>query len=325
MNSSISDHFELLSPIIGYYLIPAISTFGFFFNIFCIAVLSNKKLKHRIYTFLICNCYIDLMICTLGIGFQNACLDCSRRYTYSLLCYYTFIRFSLRIFIFMSALSGIYLNINRYYQISNTVNYWTRMKLQLYVPLISFLSIFLHIPRICLIQFESLDNDWYRYGFSRTKIARVCLIVEFIWAEFIPMLLMPVGSILLVIKYKERMRFKNTYVVQSDNNKKQNKSRFSKSERHFTLAVVCLNFIFFIIRLVNMTKIILFTVATFSDDSLTFGLGEDLLNSLRIIPSLLFISSSSLSIICYIAVDKNFKKVIKSYLCRCQKVWGDFF
>ncbi len=210
MNSSISYHAELLSPIIGYYLIPAISTFGFFFNIFCITVLSNKKLKHRIYTFLICNSSIDLMICTLGIGFQNACLECSRRFTYSCLCYYTFIRFSLRIFIFMSALSGIYLNVNRYYQISNTVNYWTRMKLQLYIPLIFFLSIFFHIPRISLIHFENLGNDSYRFGFSQTKIARVFLIVEFVWVEFIPMLLMPVASILLVIKYKDRMKFKKS-------------------------------------------------------------------------------------------------------------------
>ena len=75
----VNESIEWYNSIFGYYFIPTISACGFLINLISLFRLNKYFNDNKIYGYLRCKFTIDMVICILVIGFQNAaCTYCTK-------------------------------------------------------------------------------------------------------------------------------------------------------------------------------------------------------------------------------------------------------
>ena len=151
-----SDHFfykqlNQASNIIGYYAITMVASVGFLINAIGVKLLSNPNLlkKHKFYKYILTKTVCDMLVCLTGIGYlNNTCLECTEvQQNFLGIVFYRFYSLAMiRVTLFSSAWSEVYLNYNRYSTLVGKRNFLTDVSLKYYVPVVFGIPILLSIP-----------------------------------------------------------------------------------------------------------------------------------------------------------------------------------
>jgi hypothetical protein len=133
------------------YIIRAASSAGLLLNLTCLLLIAknSKTFKSSYYRYLSCKIFFDACMCLLGLTFHSCYQpSCLQRQTFLAIFYRLYIAGlvfrSLRIGAYVSE---IYLNLNRFYAISNVHNLCTSSNMTLY----SMLVVLALLPWICIM------------------------------------------------------------------------------------------------------------------------------------------------------------------------------
>jgi len=301
--------------IIGIYLIPTISLLGLLLNSFLAYMLCDKRLKSRCYKYILCKAVIDLLISIFGIasGPGNClCPTCNEVDTYWLIFYRIYlVAVPIRILFLTSALSEIYISLNRRYTLENIKNVFTTMSLRMYILIILLAPCLLAVPFFCLTYIDKAHHG--PVGYSIQTVSKLYFGLYWLFNSLLDTV-MPTGMLIaanvqVMAKYRERMEIKRRTVVRLDGER-----AFKRSERRFTLVVIVNSGLLAGVRSLDLVTGVMVKLQLTGN---VLGIHDSSLCILEVflmVTNLLLFATAGFSAFIYIAIDKNLKRLLMTYL-----------
>ena len=309
-----------IADAIGYYLITIVSLLGFCLNLLSIKLLAAISVKHKFYKYLLCKSIWDALICLLGVGYLNSnCAVCNENNinTYWTLFYKVYvIRISLRILVSTSTLCEILLTFNRALSFStkrNLLNHWS-IKCHMLCCLMVPFSV--GVPVIFSFQLKPLNQThmfyWTLTSFGETRFFQCYTLVLLIVEYFIPICLLLILNLIILSKYKRRMRAKLSLSIVAT-------QVIRKSEIRFTKIILIVTGVFVISRALDMMGS-LFSRLEYILIINYIVLDKALINLMRQITYLVVLLQYTVNIFIYVSIDPNLLELLNDYCSKLRQV-----
>lgn len=160
---------RLYSDIIGYYIIPTVSSGGFILNVLSLFILCHRKLKNKFYRYLFCKSFCDSLVCLVGISFLNTtCTICHENFfnSYGMLLYRVFIIVCSRSLFAASTLAEIYLSLDRLSNLTNKKYWFTNIRAKYLLLVLLIVPALFTIPFFNLFTIKHSANETYAISFA---------------------------------------------------------------------------------------------------------------------------------------------------------------
>ena len=302
---------NLFSYITSYYLISIVSLVGFFLNLASINLLTNKRLKHKFYKYLKCKSICDTAVCLLGIGYLNSncfqCVDGSYG-TFAMLFYKLYIiKFAYRITLLSSALSEIYLNLNRIFSFSNRNNLLNNMPVKYYMTCVVLTPVvFAVIPYLGVEIKRMNESNMYSVSttsFGKTAFFQYYVLLSLALESVLPTLILISINLVVLIKFRQRMNFKINMNIQTT-------SFIKKTEVRFTKMILILTGTFTLTRFLDMISAISYRYVNYFQIKCDED-AKSAINFFRQFTYLLLFLQYVFNIFVYVKVDPNLRRLLK--------------
>ena len=301
-----------ISNIIGYYLICVVSSVGLVFNLFGIKILWNTNLlkKHKFYKYILVKTVCDLLVCLTGIGYlNNTCLQCIevQQNVYGIIIYRFYSIAIIRVALFSSAWSEVYLNYNRYSTLVSQKTWITGISLKYYVPVLFGVPFLLSLPVYFSKSIQPIGSTNLYFmafnSFGRSNIYLSYYLLLFMIELVIPMILLFVLSLLNIMEIKKFVRKK--LVMNSDGIKK-----VKSAEIRFTKVILVLTLAFMLVRLFDLLSGISYRLISIHAINYSPGVYE-IINFVRQTAFLLVYFNCAISIFMFASIDQNVSLLMK--------------
>ena len=300
-----------ISDVIGYYLITIAAFAGFILNLANIKLLAHKSLKHRFYKYLMCKSILDATVCFLGMGYLNNQSIPTFTDNYWLLFYKLYIvKIPLRIEFMVLSLSEIYLTLNRICTFSKTKNRFSNISIKYYMLIIIGFPFSLSIIPYFSLSIRELNQTGVYYwstttfGFSKLFLFYSLLVLFF--ESVIPTILLIAFNLVVLFKYKSRLKFRISLNIQTIENIKKTDHRFTKMIIIVTGVYSVTHFFDMLSAIAN--RLVVYTEFQYSDQTYS------IIFFFRAATYLLLYLQFVLNIFIYISIDPNMRKIFEKHL-----------
>jgi len=304
------------SYIISEYLVPIVSAFGIILNLILVIMLLDKNLKSRCYKYILCKTLIDLFISIFGMisGMSSflcfTCNEVTASYWLSFAKIYL-VAVPLRILFLASALSEIYLSLNRYYDLDNIKNFFTTLSFHVYILIIFTLPIILCVPTFFLTYIDKAYHG--PHGFTIHTVSKLYFgiywLLNSIFETILPTVILIIINALVIVKYKYRMEIKRRTVIRLDG-----KDAFKRSERLFTLVVILNSGLLACVRSVDLVTGVIFKLQLTGNVLRLNWASVCVFEVFFETTYLLLFSTVAFNTVIYVVIDKNLKKILRRFL-----------
>jgi len=275
-------------------------------NLFFVILFSHRTLKHKIYDFLWCRQFINLIACLPLAASNGFCFTCD--FNSAWLIYYTWFNgVTIRAFSLASYISDILLISNRYFEIIRKTTFLKRLSktLNLFICFSFSLIIFLPCYSVVFVVKDPLTGVFkFTFNdFGSSVYFKVYLFVLFLLETVVPLFTQSYLNIVSTVKFKHLM------ARHADLTGNQVESR--EAEARFTRMVLLLSAITSLTRLIDLVASALYRTSIISPS--TFDQGT--------LKLLVFSKSCSVIVInltlafdalVYLRMDKNIWRLIRS-------------
>ena len=236
------------------YVIRVAGGIGVLLNALYFKILLDKRLKHKIYDFFLCRVLCSAIVCLFGVGNISKCFTCESDSYWFLIYQYYISGIGIRMALFASLISDIFLILNRYLQMTKRNSpFWK----QISKKLIMFLSLSLPIlgvwPGFIAVEIVKQPNGLYvkkLTNFGLSKAYTYYLVVLFMLETVIPIGTILVLNVLSVVKFRKQTRIHRNLTRQQQND--------NKVENRYTKLVIILTTICIISRFFDMATGLLY-------------------------------------------------------------------
>ncbi len=224
---------------------------GVFVNLFIVIVLTDRKLKHKIYDFFLVRQITNLIACVFVVIYKEHCFGCLKNTAW--IVYYTYhIGIMIRVSILASFVSEILLIFNRYFYIISRQIFLSRISKKLSLFICYTFSFSLALPVFFSISVVEDSSSLTFYSelnsFGSSIYFRIYTFFLILFESFLPLFILFLMNILSVIKFKNLM----THHAEVSGNRRTSR----KAEYRFTKMVLLLTSITFIVRLIDLITMI---------------------------------------------------------------------
>ncbi len=285
------------------YVNRSVGLIGILGNLMFLIILTNKKLKHKIYDFLLVRQITHIIFCVVITMFIDNCFDCQRESTW--FTYYAwFISCTVRTSLLAAFISDIILSLNRYSDINRQRNFLINLSKRKNLLICLFLPLILSIPTYFPIHVDQYQpTGKYRLKFNQVGLSlyfQAYTFVLFLFETIIPLLTFLLLNILSVIKFKRQM------AIHSGFSQHQNRSR--TSENRFTRMVLILSIVTSFVRFIDLTGSF---ISRFSYMSPNISQSQlEILTFLKCLSVLIVNLDLSFDFLIYIKMDVNLWNLI---------------
>ena len=302
---------DSVSKVMGSYVSSIICLIGLVINISLLAHINKHSFRHKMYdTVRVCT-IIDLLICIIGIGYNNSgCTSClnTKLNTQNALFYQWFIiNVSLRGFLIASALAEINLILNRYLIISNIewpfIRNLSKKKMFTIMFLVSFLMFM--VPTYLTIEIVPVEEGFYTWtlsDFGKNKFVPFFFIFQMIFDTVIPILLLVILTVLSVVRFEKFALYKKVTLE---------RSYYTKSNRRFSAIVIVMTCVFILTRSIDMIGIVGVRMMGFGFFKVTQQIHSEI-NFFRMISMVLTFTAHSFNGLLFFAFDKNLNRSVRA-------------
>ena len=227
------------------YVSRVVSGLGIFLNLIFLRLLLNKKLKNSIYNYLWSRSFCNTIVCIFGLAYMDAPVQKVERPLYLLIHELYIIGFTLRIALLASAFTDCLLILNRYFNLSNKKNFWTKISKSYNLLMCYALAICFGLPSYFAIKIVQTNNSsdilyWEASEFGSSLYFRLYVLSLLLVESVIPVFFLLILNIISIRKFRKFMANKTTLTTA------QNKS--VKAEERFTKWILVLTAICLITR-----------------------------------------------------------------------------
>ena len=306
-----------VSNIIGYYAITVVASLGFVLNAVGVKLLSSQNLlkKHNFYKYILTKTICDMVVCLIGISYlNNTCLECVevQQNLYGIVIFRFYSIAFIRVTLFSSAWSEVYLNYNRYSTLVGKKTWLTEISLKYYVPVLFGFPILFSVPfylsrtiqlRSSNVYFMALNN------FGQSTLFIYYYLLLFVIESILPMILLTILSFLNIIEFKKLMQRKLTVTA------KKHSQKIKLTELKFAKVILILTALFMLVRVLDLTSGILYRLISLNAIEYT-PVGYSIINFARQAAYLLEYFNYMICIFVLASVDQNVSILMKITLNR---------
>ncbi len=309
-NSSISqpayNWTVLANSIFITYINRIIGGIGIILNILFVVLLTNKKLKHSIYNFLLIRQFVSLITCFLVTFNNGSCFGCN--YSTLWLAYYSWYNtMFLRNSLLASFITGNLLILNRYFEIIHRKTFLNKLSKKLNLIFSFLISLIICSPSYFAINVLNGSDGNFKIAFNnfgQSPVFQVYIFVVYLFESIIPLV------IFLFLNIASILKFKN--VMNNHANLTRNQIKAIKAEKSFTKMTLIISSFTSVVRLIDLfstlaNRIIIISPSTFSkfSDYILFG---------RSISSLIINLTLALDGLVYLSMDNNIRALIMNFI-----------
>ncbi len=293
--------------ILDNYISKVLGGAGLLVNLFFVVLFSQKNLKHKIYNFLWCRQFTNLIACLPLVASNGFCFRCP--YSSEWLGYYTwFNACTIRACSLASFISDIFLIFYRYFEISKKTTFLKRLSIKLHILICFSFSFIAVLPGYFSVYVVEVENGTYKQTLNVFGVSfyfKLYFLLIFLIEIVIPLFTLLFMNVLSVFK------FKNLMERHSDLTGNQAESK--KAEDRFTKIAIVLSAITSITRLIDLFTSTLNRISIISPN--TFDQGTLELISFSKSLSVTFIDIAfAFDALVYLRMDKNIWRLILSLI-----------
>lgn len=301
-----SQRIELISDIMAYYCISAVSLIGLFINLYMNNLLRSKTLKFSFYKHIRFKTIIDSLICLLGVGcFNYVCLGCQMFASYEKIFYQLVITFSVRIMFMISSFHEIYLITNRYLILKNSKNCIVRLRFIYYIPVLVLVTLCSFVPIYFIIEIKPINEEselfYYKFDLNLNKYFMLYTLFRFFIENIFPFVALTILSVLCTSEYKKRLKIKSRSMIQTIHN-------LRKLENSYTRITIILTVLFILTRFSDFLIGVAYRLTLSRTEN---KLILSIVTLIRQSAYILYFSLHSLNGLLYIQIDQNLKALAK--------------
>lgn len=315
MNSTMIN-FDKTSMILEVYITRPVGSLGILFNLFTLVILSNKKIKNNFYNFLWCRVFWNLCTCILSSVYLNY-LDMTyeRSYLYMFLAWYI-INIPLRITLFCSLFSDIFLIFNRLVVIlQNKKSLIAKLSKKANLVLSCIIPLIFSWPAYFSVRIvKKRSGDFYGWElteFGSTKFLLSYAVIIFLLESIIPVVVLSVLNLISINKFRETLRKRCQIIRRS----RACEKAISVQGRFCRLTVI-LTTICVITRTLDMASGILSRLSTFNIVKFS-QYSRGMIKVFGSSTFLVLILANSFDGILYYIMDRNMWNFLRELVLRC--------
>jgi hypothetical protein len=292
----------------------SIGGIGILVNLFFVIIISHRTLRHKIYDFLWCRQFTNLLTCLSVAASYGFCFGCE--YDSEWLPYYTwYIVIAIRGLLLASFISDILLMSNRYFEVCQKATFLRRLSKKLNLFSCLSFSFIICVPAIFAVYVVKVPlNGKFKLTlniFGSSIYYKLYLFLTFLIDTVIALLTLL--SINIVTVYK----FKNVMDRHADLTGNQTEAR--KAERRFTRMVFLLSAITSVTRIIDMVTSIFNRLLVIAPSAFDQGDVELILFAKSI--TVIFINIAlAFDALVYLRMDKNIWGLILNFTGRNNRV-----
>ncbi len=243
---------EPFNPLIVYdtfvldrYINRAVGCFGILVNLLFVILLSDKKLKHKIYDFFWCRQFTSLIACLPIAASNGNCFDCEQKFEW-LAYFYWFTSLTIRAFSLASFISDIFLISTRYFDMIRKETFLNHLSKKFNIFICLFTVFIISSPAyFAAYAVQTPSKKAYKLKFNDFGLSiyfRFYAFFMFFIGILIPLLIFLFLNIVSIIRFKILM---DTHENLTDSQKKVKvtKYRFIKTVLLLSLITLTTRFI----------------------------------------------------------------------------------
>ncbi len=299
-NISLSYHDQNSWPkeateIINSYVNRTIGAIGIFVNFAFVILLCHKSLNHKVYDFIWCRTFFNLVSCLMAATFFSNCIVCSYESEW-ILYYIWYHHILLRSISLAQFICDILMIYNRYSEIRKKRNCLSKMSKKSNIIICCLYSFIFSLPLIFCIDINLSKNDKYELKFKDyvySTVFRIFYFINFAFEYVIPLGLNIYFNIASVKKFK--------VVMERHGHLTKNKTKARKREISFTKMILILSSITSLCRTIDFVTTSLIRIAFIYSDLIEF---------IRTLGTCFLICSFAFNELIYLKIDTNLLKLV---------------
>ena len=249
--SALFQDLDLIILIIRDYFSRIVSGLGIFLNLIFLVILLSKKLKNSIYSYLWSRSFCNLIVCIFGLVYMDPPDQRLDRPLYLQIHQVIISGFTIRTVLLASAITDCLLILNRYFNLSNRQNFWTKIPIKYNLLMCYSLGTIFILPAyfsIRIVQTTHFSSIfyWITSDFGLSLFLKLYILLIFLVESVIPVFFLLIMNIISIRKFRKVMATLTT---------DQNKS--VKAEKRFTKWILVLTAICLITRSLDLLSTVL--------------------------------------------------------------------
>ncbi len=238
--------------ILNKYIIPVLGGTGLLINGFSLVVLSNRTLKHRMYSFLFCRSFFNMLFCLFEAG--SLYFEIEQENTDSTVLYNFLILINLkRISMMAINISEVFLVINRLFLLAKKRNSFIQMNKRLNLFWCLMLSICIYFPFFFTLKIvkSDINRDLFIVAFTEyglSDILKIYTLLIFLLETIFILLILFVLNFICVNKFRACMLNKDSLIA--------SRNEENKTEMRFCRMTIILTTLCILVRLFHFLNTI---------------------------------------------------------------------
>ncbi len=290
----------------------SIGGIGILINICFVIILSHRTLRHKIYDFLWCRQFTNLLTCLSVAASYGFCFGCE--YDSEWLPYYSwYIVIAIRAFSLASFISDILLMFNRYFEVCQKTTFLGRLSKKFNLFICFSISFTIFVPCFFAVYVVPLNRKFKLTLnlFGASVYFKLYLLFLLLIEVLFPLLTLLLVNIVTVYKFK--------HVMERHGDLTGNQTEARKAERRFTRIVFLLSAITSFTRIIDMVASIFNRISVVSSSTFKQGTLELIIFSKSLTVVLINIALAFDALV-FLRMDKNIWRLILSITGRNNRV-----
>jgi len=280
---------------------------GILVNLFFVLTLSHRTLRHKIYDFLWCRQFTNLLTCLSVAASNGFCFDCD--YNSEWLAYYIwYISIAIRVSSLASFISDILLILNRYFEVCQKTIFLGRLSKKMNIFICFSIPFIIFVPGYFAVYVVKVPlNGKFKLtlnAFGTSTYFKLYFFLAFLIEIVIPLITLLWINIVSVFKFK--------HVMERHGDLTGNQTEARNAERRFTRMVFLLSAITSVTRIIDLMTTLLNRILIISPSTFGQGTIELILFSKSL--TVIFINIAlGFDAFVFMRMDKNIWRLVLSF------------